>query len=36
MITDCSEVTNMIRAAKVQKNIGWAQVAEAIGLSKAY
>jgi cyanate lyase len=31
MITDRSEVTNTIRAAKVQKNISWAEVARAIG-----
>ena len=34
MISDRSEVTNMIRAAKVRKNISWAEVAGAIGQSK--
>jgi len=33
MITDRSEVTSMIRAAKVQKNIRWTGVATAIGQS---
>ena len=36
MITDRSEVTNTIRAAKVQKNISWAEVAGAIGQSKEW
>jgi len=36
MITDRSEVTNMIRAAKVQKNISWTGVATAIGQSKEW
>ena len=33
MITDRSEVTGMIRAAKVKKNIKWAEVGSAIGQS---
>jgi hypothetical protein len=36
MITYRSEVTNTIRAAKVQKNISWAEVAGAIGQSKEW
>jgi cyanate lyase len=36
MITGRSEVTNMIRAAKVEKNIKWAEVAAAIGQSKEW
>ena len=36
MITDRSEVTNTIHAAKVQKNISWAEVALAIGQSKEW
>jgi cyanate lyase len=36
MITDRSEVTGMIRAAKVQKNISWTGVAKAIGQSKEW
>ncbi len=36
MITDRSEVTSMIRAAKVQKNISWTGVATAIGQSKEW
>jgi cyanate lyase len=36
MITDRSEVTSMIRAAKVQKNISWIGVATAIGQSKEW
>src|SRR4030081_1070030 len=36
MITDRSVVTNTIRAAKVQKNISWAEVAGAIGQSKEW
>lgn len=36
MIADRSQVTNMIRAAKVRKNIKWAQVAQEIGLSKEW
>ena len=36
MITDRREVTNTIRAAKVQKNISWAEVAGAIGQSKEW
>ena len=36
MITDRSEVTNMIRAAKVAKSISWAGVARAIGQSKEW
>ena len=36
MITDRSEVTNTIRAAKVEKNISWAEVAGAIGQSKEW
>jgi hypothetical protein len=36
MIADRSEVTNMIRAAKVVKNIKWSDVAAAIGKSKEW
>jgi cyanate lyase len=36
MITDRGEVTSMIRAAKVQKNISWTGVATAIGQSKEW
>jgi cyanate lyase len=36
MILDRSEVTTMIRAAKVAKNIKWADVAAAIGRSKEW
>lgn len=36
MISDRSEVTNMIKAAKVAKGIKWAQVAEAVGMSKEW
>ena len=36
MITDRSEVTAMIRAAKVRKNLKWADIAKAIGLSKEW
>jgi cyanate lyase len=36
MITDRSEVTSMIRAAKVQRNISWTGVAAAIGQSKEW
>ena len=36
MITDRSEVTGMIRAAKVKKNIKWAEVGSAIGQSKEW
>jgi cyanate lyase len=36
MITYRSEVTNMIRHAKVTKNISWADVAAAIGKSKEW
>ena len=36
MIADRSEVTAMIRAAKVAKNIKWADVAAAIGRSKEW
>ena len=36
MITDRSEVTSMIRAAKVKKNIKWAEVGSAIGQSKEW
>jgi cyanate lyase len=34
MITDRSEVTNTIRAAKVQKNISWAEVAGQSGRAR--
>jgi cyanate lyase len=36
MIADRSEVTRVIRAAKVQKNISWTGVATAIGQSKEW
>lgn len=36
MISNRSEVTAMILSAKVRKGIKWAQVAEAIGLSKEW
>jgi cyanate lyase len=36
MITDRSEVTGMIRAAKVKRNIKWAEAASAIGQSKEW
>jgi cyanate lyase len=36
MITDRSEVTTMIRAAKVRKSLKWADIAKAIGLSKEW
>ncbi|WP_126173780.1 cyanase [Altericroceibacterium xinjiangense] len=36
MITDRSEVTAMIRAAKVRKGLKWVDVAEAIGRSKEW
>jgi cyanate lyase len=36
MITDRSEVTGIIRAAKVKKNIKWAEVGSAIGQSKEW
>jgi cyanate lyase len=36
MISDRSDVTSMIRAAKVAKNIKWADVAAAIGKSKEW
>jgi cyanate lyase len=36
MILDRNEVTAMIRAAKVEKNIKWADVAAAIGQSKEW
>jgi cyanate lyase len=36
MIGDRSEVTSMIRAAKVAKNIKWADVAAAVGKSKEW
>jgi cyanate lyase len=36
MITDRNEVTQMIRAAKVQKGLTWAEVARAVGLSKEW
>jgi cyanate lyase len=36
MIIDRNEVTNMIRAAKVEKNIKWAAVAAAIRQSKEW
>ena len=36
MILDRSEVTAMIRAAKVEKNIKWTDVAAAIGQSKEW
>ena len=36
MFTHRSEVTNMIRHAKVMKNISWADVAAAVGKSKEW
>jgi cyanate lyase len=36
MITYRSEVTNMIRHAKVKKNISWAEVVRAIGKSNEW
>jgi cyanate lyase len=36
MIADRSEVTAMIRAAKVRKNLKWADIAKAVGLSKEW
>jgi cyanate lyase len=36
MITDRSQVTDMIRSAKVLKGIRWADVAQKIGLSKEW
>jgi cyanate lyase len=36
MITDRNEVTQMIRAAKVQRGLTWAEVARAVGLSKEW
>ncbi|HEV7817143.1 MAG TPA: cyanase [Janthinobacterium sp.] len=36
MISDRNEVTKMIVAAKVNKGLKWAQVAEAVGLSKEW
>lgn len=36
MISDRSEVTAMIRSAKVSKGIKWADVAAAIGMSKEW
>ncbi len=36
MISDRSEVTAMIRSAKVSKGIKWAEVAAAIGMSKEW
>jgi cyanate lyase len=36
MISHRSDVTNMIRAAKVAKNIKWAEVASAVGQSKEW
>ncbi|HEX3995074.1 MAG TPA: cyanase [Acetobacteraceae bacterium] len=36
MIADRNEVTQMIRAMKVQKGLTWAQVAGAVGLSKEW
>jgi cyanate lyase len=36
MIADRSEVTAMIRAAKVRRNLKWADIAKAIGLSKEW
>jgi cyanate lyase len=36
MITDRSDVTQMIRAAKVRRGLTWAEVAKAIGLSKEW
>ncbi|HEY1857465.1 cyanase [Acidocella sp.] len=36
MITDRSDVTTLIRAAKVRKNLKWADIAKAVGLSKEW
>lgn len=36
MITDRSDVTTLIRAAKVRKNLKWADIAKALGLSKEW
>lgn len=36
MISDRNEVTSMIRTAKVRKNIKWADVAAATGMSKEW
>ena len=36
MISDRSEVTRMILAAKVSKGLKWADVAEKVGLSKEW
>ncbi len=36
MITDRSDVTTLIRAAKVHKNLKWADIAKAVGLSKEW
>ena len=36
MISDRSEVTKMILAAKVRKGIRWAEVAAKVGLSKEW
>lgn len=36
MITNRSQVTDMIRSAKVLKNIKWSQVAEVVGQSKEW
>lgn len=36
MIADRSEVTAMIRAAKVRKNLKWTDIAAVIGLSKEW
>ncbi|HVE22310.1 MAG TPA: cyanase [Acidocella sp.] len=36
MITDRSDVTTLIRAAKVRKNLKWADIAKAVGQSKEW
>jgi cyanate lyase len=36
MITERNEITQMIRAAKVQRGLTWAEVARAVGLSKEW
>lgn len=36
MISDRNEVTKMIMSAKVNKGLKWAQVAEAVGMSKEW
>lgn len=36
MIADRSDVTTLIRAAKVRKNLKWADIAKAVGLSKEW